>query len=241
MSEFEEEVLDDATDVVDDPSASAEQTTEPEQWQVSRDEWEATQRYLAQTAPLMEQVAAQLQQAQQAQWQAQQQAQQPQLPQEFDPFDPESVRSYIQAHIEAGVQNGVQSAISPYEGMLAGVAQSQGEAQARAAMDSLREELGEFDTDTAFMYASGVIDQVGDPTQALRFGAQQAKAFEDKIRADERERYKREMEELSQAPRQTPAGGTTADQVDAIPTGLDKYEQIAQRWLARQNPTHPVG
>lgn len=235
-----DEVLDDTSDVVED-SPEPEAAVEEQPWNVSREEWEATQNYLQQTAPLLQQIQQQQMLAAQQQQQAQMQQQMPQLPQEFDPFDPESVRNYIDSHVQYGVQSGIQQAISPYEGMMASVAQQQGEAQAREAMEMIQSEVGEFDQDMAFMFASGVIDQVADPTQALRFGAQQAKAYEDKIRADAVEKYKKEMSELSQAPREAPVGGTSADVMEKVPTGPDRYEEIAARWLARQHPTSPVG
>jgi hypothetical protein len=49
------------------------------------------------------------------------------------------------------------------------------------------------------------------------------------------------MSELSQAPAQTPVGSSSADVVEKVPTGRDRYEEVADRWLANQSRTNPFG
>lgn len=208
---------------------------EPESWSPDRDQWEQTQRFIQQAAPFLDQLSQQLYQQQQG-YSQQQPGYQEQPEDDFDPFDPESVQNYIARNI----QQGVQQHLAPYEGLLGMVASDQGERLARTELEQIKSEVGEFDQDSAFLIASGLIEQGSDPGTALRQAAQFSQGFEKKIRADEREKYKQELAGLAGAPAETPASSAAAP-VEEVPTGRGRYEEAIRRALANRAPVNPVG
>lgn len=209
---------------------------EPEQWSLSRDDWDATQNYLRQAAPILEQMYAQMQQGQ-----VPQQPQQPQLPDEFDPFDTQSVASFINAHIQHGISQALEQQLGPMQGVLGMVASREGEQLARTQLDRLESELGSFDRDAAFLVGSGLIQQGEDPSESLRVAAVYARDFEQRIREDERNRYKSELQQLGQAPPETPVGGAAGTENEKVPTGPRRYHVAVERAIARRNGVMPVG
>lgn len=223
-------------DAVDTSQTATAQ--EAEAWALSQEDWQQTLAYLQQTAPILQAVAEVLPSLQQQQ---QQQPQQNQIPDEIDPFDPSSVTNYIQRSIETGLQQALQQHLAPYEPMLNSVASEQGAALARQELESIKSTVGEFDQDTAFLIAAGAIEQGNDPATALRQAAQFAHDFEQKIRADERDRFKSELRNLQQAPDATPVGDSAATEVQPVPTGPRRYHEVVDRYLSRQNSTPMVG
>jgi hypothetical protein len=243
-SEYEDEQVE-QPEAVAEPEAAAE----PESaWAPSQDEWQQVTGFIQGAAPILEALAQSYQQQQYQQPQGydpyQQQYQQPQYQQpeeEFDPFEPESVQRYIQQQVAMGVQQGMQQSLGPYEGLMGMVASQQGETLARNELDSIRSEIGNFDEDAAFLVASGLIEQGGDPSMALRQSAQFAQEWESRIRTDAVEQYKKELQNLQGAPSETPVGGASAANVEGVPTGQGRYEEAIRRALARRHPTMPVG
>jgi hypothetical protein len=226
----------------------AEEPEAPSAWAPSQDEWGQVTGFINAAAPILQQIAYQQQMAQQQGYAPQQQYQQgyEQQPQyqeqeEFDPFDPESVQRYIAQQVQDQAAQMFQSSLGPYEGLLGMVASQQGEQLARSELDTIRGELGEFDEDAAFLVASGLIEQGGDPSIALRQSAQYAQEWESRIRADEREKYKGELQNLQSAPRETPVGGASAANEEGIPRGQGRYEEAIRRALANRHPIQPVG
>ena len=193
--------------------------------------------------PIIEQVARALpfMQQQQPQQQQQQQWGQQQAEPEIDPFDPSSVQNYIQSQIQTGVQAAMQQSMAAYEPVLNNFASEQGAQMAKQELESIRETVGEFDQDAAFLIAAGSIEQGQDPAHALRQAAQFSHDFEKRIRADERERFKGELRNLQQAPDSTPVGAAAATEVQPVPTGPRRYHEVVERYLDRQNSTPVVG
>jgi hypothetical protein len=167
--------------------------------------------------------------------------QQQQEPAQIDPFDPDSVTAYIQQAIGQGVEAALQQHLAPYGQVLDTVASEQGAALAKAELENIKANLGEFDQDMAFMLAAGQIEQGQDPASSLRQAAQFSKDFETRIRADERERFKEELKTLRGAPQETPVGSASAQELQSVPTGPRRYHEVVERVLARQNSTPLVG
>ena len=163
---------------------------EAEAWALSQDDWNQTVQYLQATAPVIQQVAALMQQQQQTQQYQEQQAPQQQLP-DFDPWDPNSVQQYINAAVEQGVLQQTQ----PYQQLFNTMAESEGERLAQQTLGRLQEEVGEFDADATYMIAAGALaDESLNPDHVLTSAARYMHDFEAKIRADEREKYKERAE-----------------------------------------------
>jgi hypothetical protein len=220
-------------------TAAPETPAEPEApWSPSQDEWQQTQQFIQAAAPILQQLTQQPDPYDEYQQQA---YQQPQFEEEFDPFDPESVQRYIQQSVAQGLQQGLAQNLGPYEGLLGMVASQQGEALARQELDTIRGELGDFNEDAAFLVASGLIEQGGDPGQALRQSAQYAQEWETQIRSDEREKYKQELQNLQGAPSETPMGSASAANEVGVPTGKGRYEEAIRRALANRQPVYPTG
>ncbi len=218
-------------------------------WALDQNDWETTVNYLQQTAPILQQLQAALPYLQNLQGQqgpppAQPYfggQQQPQQQVEIDPFDPNSVTAFIQQQVGYGVQQALEQYMAPYSPILDSVASEQGASLAKAELENIRGQVGDFDQDTAFMIAAGSIEQGMDPAQSLRQAAQYTKDFESRVRADEREKFKEELKNLRGAPNETPAGGASATEIQSVPTGPRRYHEVVERVLARQNSTPMVG
>ena len=246
LFEYEATMGDESGAAPPEPSADTaapETPAEPEQpWSLSQDDWQQTQQFIQAAAPILQQIVQQQQPDPYDEYQQQAYQQQQFQPQEeFDPFDPESVQRYIQQSVQQGLQQGLQQSLGPYEGLMGMVACQQGEQLARQELDTIKAELGEFNEDSAFLIASGLIEQGGDPGQALRQSAQFAKEWESQVRADEREKYKQELQNLQGAPSETPMGSASAANEVGVPTGKGRYEEAIRRALANRQPVYPTG
>lgn len=218
----------------EEPAVEESPTPEEEAWALSRDDWERTQSFLQQAAPILQHVAQQLQQQPQA-------TQEPEPEVEIDPFDPTSIQRYVQAQIQRGVDEGLKQALGVYQPVLDTVASREGEALARAELEKIQQEVGKFDENMAFIVGSGLIEQGYDPPSALRVAAEHVSEFEKRVRAEERKAVMEELKNLNGAPPETPVGSTTATDLDKIPTGKNRYYEVVERFKARQNPVNPVG
>lgn len=239
---FMEAVPDDGSDggtgYEDDDEVDVEPEPEPEpqaSWSPSQEEWERLTQFMGQAAPLVAEIARERSEM------YTDPGPQPPSGEDFDPFDPDSVQNYIQESVQYGVTQALQQNFAPYEGVLGMVASQQGEALARQELEKIQGEIGEFDHDSAFLVASGMIEQGVDPVRALRQAAGYARETEERIRADERERYKSELQKLASAPTQAPAGSANGDQIDSVPTGKGRYEEAVRRALANRTPMFPTG
>lgn len=206
------------------------------EWQPSREEWDQMVGFRNETAPFIGELAQVLNQVGEDPNYGQQQVQQPQEP-EFDPFDPESVQQYIQHNI----QQGVEQALDPYSGVLGLVATREGEALAKKELETIRGEVGDFDQDAALLVASGLIDQGHDPSEALRVAAQYTRDYEARVQQSALEKYKQELQGLSDGTGEVPAGqGSGAEHQIPVPTGQDRYREAVENALARRRMT-PTG
>lgn len=235
------EALEPAADPTPDPAAVAadpapDPAPEPEpSWAgPTQEEWQQTQQYLQSVGEALPTIYQQLQGM----------APQPVAPAEpeltYDPFDQNSVQSYIETKVGNLVQGVLTEKLGPLEGLLGMVAQEKGEALAKQELDRLGTEIGTFDSDTAYAIAAGMIDRGADPSQALQTGARHAFELEQRIRNDERERYKAELAQLGQAPPEI-QGGQSPAEVETVPTGPDRYKIAIDRALARRRPVMPTG
>ena len=231
----------DLANLVDDSPDETQATAQEEKaWALSQDDWAQTVNYLQQTAPILQAVAEYLPQMQRGLQQQPSQTQQPQQD-EIDPFDPESVTTYIQNQIQSGLQQAVAQQIGPYEEMLNMQAAEKGEQLARQELEQIESQIGKFDRDSAFLIAAGAIEGGQDPITALRSAAQFSQNWEAKIRAEEREAYKQELQNLRSAPNEVPIGSAAATEIQPVPTGPRRYHDVVDNFLARQNPRSVVG
>lgn len=218
--------------------ATEPEAPEPEAWALDREEWERTQQFLQQAAPILGYVAEQLQREQYEQ--PVPQGQYPAVaedaaPPEIDPFDPNSVQRYVEWATERKVQEALQSSVGPYQDVMQHIAVREGEQAARETLTRLSSEVGAFDEDAALILAAGMIEQGQQPEQALRVSASYLNELETKIRADERERYKKELQEIAGAPQETTvAGGPVTTELETVPTGRGRYEEAMRRAMARR-------
>jgi hypothetical protein len=235
--EYEEPIGD-----VDDGGDGGGSEEEAAAWALSQGDWEQTVNYLQQTAPILQQLQESLPYLQQMQQYNQQpQGFDQQQGQDIDPFDPSSVQGYIQRQIQEGMQQALAQQLGPYQPMLNSFANEQGEQLARQELATIKTTVGDFDQDTAFLIAAGSIEQGNDPSVALRQAAQFSHDYEKKIRSDEREKYKSELQNLRDAPRETPVGSASGREVQPVPTGPRRYQEVVERVLARQNSSTPGG
>ncbi len=198
----------------------------------SREEWEATQRFVNAATPFLSELA----QGYYAQQGQPPQQQQTAPEEEFDPYDPDSIRNYV----NTGVRSAVDEALSPYTGMLSYVATRESQQTAEQELQRLQEQVGAFRQDPALLIAAPMIDAGYPAQEALLAAAQYMYGMEQEIRNEAREAYKKELQELSSAPR-TGAAGHDAQEMDNIPTGPDRYQVAVERALARRRGTLPVG
>lgn len=211
-------------------------------WSPAREEWEQVTRFVGAAAPVLGQIAQAMQHGYQ-QPAYQQQPYEPEPAPNFDPFEPETVRNYIRAEIDRGVEEGLRSGLEPYGPLLETVASTEGERQARAVLENLSSSVGAFDEDAAMILAAGLMGQGSvAPDHALRVSAQYLHELETRVREDERSRYMKEIENLSNAPSEHPVAGTPgATEMESVPTGPDRYKIALDRAMARRNAGLPVG
>jgi len=200
-------------------------------WAPSRDEWEQTQRYLQATAPVITQMYEAMQQQG-----GQQQGGQEQGQYQYDPFDERSVAEFVQQQVALGMEQARGEMLGPLEPLLGHIAETEGERMARAELDRITQEIGEFDQDQAVMLAQGLIQPGVDPSHVLRYAAQHVHAFEERIRADERAKYEEFLREKGGAPNAAGAAGGAAYEEEGVPTGRDKYVTAVNNALARRRP-----
>ncbi len=235
VEDVSDEVL---AEFVPDEASEGDATAQEEAaWALSQDDWQQTVNYLQQTAPIIQQVSQMLQNGGLPQ---QQQAPAQETPQ-IDPFDPDSVSGYIQAQIQQGLAAAMQEEVGPYREIMDQQARQQGEQLARQELESLQEKVGKFDSDSAFLIAAGAIEGGQDPMTALRNAAQYSHEWETKIRADEREVYRKELQGLRSAPGEVAAGSMAGTEIQPVPTGPRRYHEIVERYQNRQNPPSVVG
>jgi len=205
----------------------------------TQEEWQQQQAWTQQVTPFLSELANALQQPQQEQYGQQQQYQADPAQDQFDPWDPNSMQGYI----NQGIQQGIQQAMEPYSGILGIVASREGEQLAHNELAKIEQELGAFDKDTAFLVASGLIDQGHDPAAALRKAAEFSKQMESRIREDERTKYNNEIKTISSGRGDLPAGQGSAEQFTPPPGlgGSEKYAAAIERALANGHPSMPVG
>lgn len=216
-----------------------------EEWSgPSQEEWQNLVGFQQQVTPFISELAQALQEGNAPAAEPQYTGGQPgygeaQGPPEFDPWDPSSVQGYIQQ----GIQQGIQQAMEPYSGILGIVASREGEQLAHSELQRIEAEMGSFDKDTAFLVASGLIDQGHDPAQALRRAAEFSKQMEARIREDERAKYTNEIKQISSGSGDLPAGQGAAETVPTTPGqgGAEKYQAAIERALANGRPSMPVG
>lgn len=224
----------DATEEVDDETT---EDVDNYEWQgPSQDEWNAVIEYQKATVPVMNQLGEFLN-APPEQYQQYQEQGGEQQEDTFDPYDEGSVQQYIQQNIQAGIEQ----ALGPFQGILGTIASREGETLAKGELDRIAEEVGKFDKDNAFLVANSLLEQGADPTEALTKAAMYSKEFEARIRADEREQFKAELQNLAGAPRETGTGSSSAVENVGVPTGPDRYRVAVERALGNGSPVHPAG
>lgn len=238
----------DPTDGVTDPlagdpdgAAPAEQPAPAEEpaWAgVSQQEWEDTQRYIRQIGPVLENLNAVLEGGPQPQYQQPQPQQQaPEF--KFDPFDPTSAQAAVRAEAERLFDERMQM----YEPVLGAFQAQQGEQLAREEFARAKSELGapDLDEDTALLITAGMLGNGGDPRVAVSHAARYLSEYESRIRQNEREKYKAELQGLSTAPSEMPANTGAVQPPAQVPTGPDRYRRVVENWRAGQRPSMPVG
>jgi len=210
---------------------------EGEEWQgPSQEEWQSAMQFQERAMPVLENLGHILSAPVEGNYEGEGQ-EYAQQQEEFDPFDAESVQRYIADQ----VQQGVHSALGPFEGVLGTVAAREGETLARNELERIEQESGAFDKDTAFLVASGLIEQNVDPTVALERGASYARDLEARIRQNERESYRQELEKIAGAPQQREMGSASATDGVSVPTGPDRYRIAIERALGNNHPVIPAG
>jgi|SRR5262245_19197715 len=195
-------------------------------------DWQSVVQFQQQAAPFLSDLASALQQDQAAQPQQQEP--------EWDPWDADSVRNYI----GQSINQGVEAALEPYSGILGMVASREGEQLAHNELERIREDVGDFDKDTAFLIASGLIDQGHDPAAALKRAAEFAKEVEGRIREDERKKYEGDVARVAGGRGDVPTTGQSAEPVEPPPPGgggQEKYLAAVQRAIASRRPSMPIG
>lgn len=192
----------------------------------SQEEWQQSQQFMQAAGPILHQIATNMGMIQP---QAPPQQQVPEL----DPFDPHSVQNYIDYQVNQRTEN--------FSSLASLVEAQQGEQLARAELDRLHSEVGEFDDDTALIIASGLLDQGVMPDQALAQAAQQLRAYEEKVRANERERHGVLLQDIHEAPRETSANTGIGQEAPRVPTGKNRYEEAVNNFLTNRRPGLPIG
>lgn len=198
----------------------------------SQEEWQQTQSFLSQIAGVLPGIYEGVNGLQPK-------PEESQAP-EYDPFDPASVDAYMNWKLEQRLSAAFDEHLGPFQGLLGMMASEKGEALARSELESIKGDIGDFDQDTAYLVASGIIERGGDPSDALRQAATFAHDFEERIRADEREKFQQQFQQLGQAPGEI-TGGAQTTEAETIPTGPNRYQEAVERALARRRPVMPTG
>lgn len=205
------------------PAAAADQPG----WVPSQDEWTQMQQTLqgvGQYAPLLNELAAVL-----AEPEGQQQ-------QQYDFSTPEGQQAYLDARLEQMFQE----RFAPIEPVLGQIAEREGEAAARNALDQLAKDGGEFDREGALVAAQAYVNAGYSPQDALQNAAAYQRGLEQRIREAALAEYKTSIENGLGAPA-NPAVPGAAQQNEPPPTGRDRYEVAARNFFDRRNPIQPVG
>lgn len=222
------------TPVVEDDDDGEYEDGDDEEWEgPSQQEWQSMVEYQQRSLPVLNQLGDYLNNPPPDQAFAY--GQEEEAEEEFDPYDEDSVQGYIQRNI----QSGIERALGPFQNLLGTIASREGESLAKGELERIAGEVGEFDKDNAYLVANSLIEQGADPTEALHKAASYSREFENRIRADERAKYKAELEQLAGAPRETGTGSSSATENLGVPTGPDRYREAVARALG--NNGMPVG
>ena len=226
--------LDPVVDESGEPDAGDEAAPDPvaeaPAFQLDEGRWTAVEQFVQQSGPVMSQLAEILS-APQAE------AQQGEQEIDYDPFDPESVQRFVDARAEAMAERMME----PFKGLLGMISEREGETLAKAELERIKGEVGEFDQDMAYMVASGMLQPGVDPAQALQVSAKHIHEYETRIRSDERAKVEAELRGLGEAPSQGGTGSGTAEPALPVPTGPNRYEEAINRVLANRRASLPVG
>lgn len=218
-----------------DPAAGAPDpgaAPEPESWAPSREDFEGLVQFRDEAIPFLQQIASRLDQAPQP-------GPTPSAAEElaYDPFDEESVRTYIERSIEGRVTGLLDQHLGPLQPILDHVTERESTQLAEEFLTGLKEEVGEFDRDQAVLIGRGLMAQDVDAETALRTAAQQSRAFEERVRADERSKLQAQLGNLASAGQQPPAAGAAGEQVEEqkidLTSGADKYRVAIERAIHR--------
>jgi hypothetical protein len=226
-------------EVIEETPVEETPVAEAEAWAPSREEFERLTQFQQAAVPILSQLQEIMSDPQVAQEWAGVPQQQQQADPEWDPFEPESVQAYFNHQIEQRLGE----ALGPFEGLLGMVAQEKGEALARQELESIQSAVGEFDKDTAFLVAGGLIERGTNPREALASAAQYMHTFEARVREDERQKYMAEMGALGGSPSEVPSGSGPATEIEKVPTGPGRYDVAVARVLERRQAARrfPVG
>jgi hypothetical protein len=217
-----------------DETPVAEETAAEEPWQLSRDDWEATQYALSQIAQQYQQPAVQQQPLEEGR------------PPEYDPFDPQSVAAYNEWERQQTL-TAIQEMISPLATRAQQEAEQEQASLLKDAAVDVETRKGEFlgdepsrsfareqmlaaarDALPELAQRYGMTDRAAE--LALEQGYQQVKAYQDAIAKAAIERHTNEISTLAGAP-QDPAGGGTGLRV--TPKVYGDERDLARSWAAR--------
>jgi hypothetical protein len=184
----------------------------------SQDEWRQTQQalaHLSQYAPVLGQLGEVL---------AADQGGEPEF--DFDLLDPQQAREAMRAEAERMFSE----RFGQYEPILVQQQRAQGHQMMEEAFTALESELGGgFDHGTAAAFAESALRETNDAFQAVRVGAQRAREFEQKIRKEAVEEYRKHLETIASAPREPGVNGAASTPADTPASEIE----AAMRWASR--------
>lgn len=154
-----------------------------------------------------------------------------------DPVTGEITAESLQAYVQTQIQEAVQARVSPYEPILNQTVSERGEQIIAQKFESLKTEVGDFNTKFARSLAEGYAATGVDPDSALRQAAKEAYEFAQAERQAGVEQYKTTLQNIGSAPREGAAAGAGVldDSSLAGLTGDQKYKALADRWVDRHS------
>jgi hypothetical protein len=141
--------------------------------------------------------------------------------------------------VDNAVNERIQAAMEPFDGVLGSVAEDKGEQIARAELDRIAGQTGEFDRTQAVLIADALVNQGYDAMGALQTAAQMQQQHEAQLKQRHYEEYRQGLGSVAGAGEPGVGGG--ASTMPEIPEGESPYRAAALRVLAARRPGHTAG
>lgn len=161
--------------------------------------------------------------------------------------DPAQARAFMETVANQRAEQLYKERFAPFEPILNDVAKEKGKEMVVGELDRIakgdpasgRAGIGEFDREQATIVAQAYFAQGIPADKAIRLAAENTLAHEQRIRASSLGAERQQMQHRFDAGWEPRAGARAGEETPPVPSGRDKYEQIAADWLAKSQTRGP--